>query len=63
MRRKDEAPPADHWAVRNHEYEQKLLSDYYAYRGWNEEGIPMKETLDKLQLGFVADDLEERGIL
>ena len=63
MRRKDEVPPADHWAVRDHEYEQKLLSEYYAYRGWNDDGVPTKETLDKLGLGYVAEDYIKRGIL
>jgi len=63
MRRKDEAPPADHWAVRDHEFEQKLLDDYYAYRGWNKEGIPTRETLDKLGLTYVSEDFERRGIL
>ena len=63
MRRKDERPPEDHWAVRNEETEQKLLSDYYAYRGWNEEGIPTAETLEKLGLDYVRKDLQERNIL
>ena len=63
MRRKDERPPEDHWAVRNEEAEQKLLSDYYTYRGWNEEGIPKAETLDKLGLSYVRADFEKRGIL
>ncbi len=63
MRRKDEAPPADHWAIRDHEYEQKLLSDYYAYRGWTDDGVPTKETLDKLGLGYVSEDFVKRGIL
>jgi aldehyde:ferredoxin oxidoreductase len=63
MRRVDEAPPADHWAVRDHEFEQKLLDDYYEYRGWNNEGIPTKETLEKLQLGYIAEDFTKRGIL
>jgi aldehyde:ferredoxin oxidoreductase len=63
MRRKDEVPPADHWAVRDHEYEQKLLDDYYQYRGWNEDGVPTRETLDKLGLDYVSDDFEQRGIL
>jgi aldehyde:ferredoxin oxidoreductase len=63
MRRKDEVPPADHWAVRDHEFEQKLLDDYYQYRGWNYDGIPTRETLDKLGLDYVSDDFEQRGIL
>ncbi len=63
MRRKDERPPEDHWAVRNEESEQKLLSDYYAYRGWNEEGIPKATTLDRLGLSDVKKEFEEKGIL
>ncbi|MFC2069645.1 aldehyde ferredoxin oxidoreductase N-terminal domain-containing protein [Chloroflexota bacterium] len=62
MRRKDEVPPADHWAVRDHEFEQKLLDDYYVYRGWNDNGIPTRETLDKLGLDFISEDFEKRGI-
>ncbi len=63
LRRKDERPPEDHWAVRDEEYEQALLTKYYEFKGWNYEGIPTRETLDRLDLGYVADDLEERGIL
>ena len=63
MRRKDERPPEDHWQERNEEYEQKLLSHYYAYRGWNEEGIPTAETLDRLGLDYVRRDFQDRGIL
>lgn len=63
MRRVDEAPPADHWAVRDQQFEQELLSAYYEYRGWNDQGIPKKETLEKLQLGYIADDFVKRGIL
>ena len=42
---------------------QKLLDDYYKYRGWNMDGIPEKETLEKLQLGYIAEDFAKRGIL
>ena len=63
LRRKDERPPEDHWAVRDEEFEQKLLDDYYEFKGWNREGIPTRETLDKLDLGFVGEDFIERGIL
>jgi aldehyde:ferredoxin oxidoreductase len=63
MRRSDEKPPADHWAVRDHEFEQKLLDDYYEYRGWNKDGIPTRETLDKLGLNYVSEDFEQRGVL
>jgi len=63
MTRKDEAPPEDHWKRRFPELEAKLLDTYYAYKGWNDQGIPTRETLTDLDLGFVADELAERGIL
>jgi len=63
LRRKDERPPEDHWAVRNEEMEQKLLSKYYMFKGFNREGIPTEERLEELGLDFVAKDLIERGIL
>ena len=63
MRRKDERPPKNHWAVRDHEFEQKLLDDYYEFKGWNKEGIPTKETLDKLGLDYVSKDFLQRGII
>ena len=63
LRREHERPPEDHWAVRDEKYEQALLSMYYKFKGWNEEGIPTRETLESLDLGWVADDLEARGIL
>jgi aldehyde:ferredoxin oxidoreductase len=63
LRRKDERPPEDHWAVRDDEMEQKLLSKYYMFKGFNREGIPTEERLEELGLDFVAKDLIERGIL
>ena len=63
LRRKDERPPEDHWAVRDEEMEQKLLDDYYEFKGWNKEGIPIKKTLDELGLEFVSEDFVKRGIL
>jgi aldehyde:ferredoxin oxidoreductase len=63
MRRKDEVPPQDHWAIRDHEFEQKLLDDYYVYKGWNNDGIPTGETLNELGLDYVRKDFEQRGIL
>ena len=63
MRRKDEAPPADHWQVRDHEYEQKLLDAYYQFKGWNSEGIPTRKTLAELGMDYVGQELEQRGIL
>ncbi|MBW6486394.1 MAG: aldehyde dehydrogenase [Syntrophobacterales bacterium] len=63
MRRIDEKPPEDHWAIRDHDYEQKLLDDYYDFKGWNKDGIPTKETLDKLGLDYVSEDFLQKGIL
>jgi aldehyde:ferredoxin oxidoreductase len=63
MSRKDEKPPQDHWKRRYPELEEELLSTYYKYKGWNEDGIPTRERLHELDLDYVADDLEARGIL
>jgi aldehyde:ferredoxin oxidoreductase len=63
LRRKDERPPEDHWAVRDERFEQKLLDDYYGFKGWTNDGIPTKETLDKLDLNYVSEDFIKRGIL
>lgn len=63
LRRVDEKPPEDHWAVRDHEFEQKLLDDYYEFKGWTMDGIPTKETLDSLGLNYVSEDFLQRGIL
>ena len=62
LRRKDDRPPEDHWKKRFPEHEAKLLDEYYKYKGWNEEGIPTRETLKALDLDFVGEDLEKRGI-
>jgi benzoyl-CoA reductase subunit BamB len=63
MRRKDDKPPENHWKKRFPELEQELLDTYYAFKGWNEEGIPTKESLDELGLGYVSDDFAQRGLL
>ena len=63
MTRRDEKPPADHWKKRFPELEEELLSTYYQFKGWNHDGIPTREKLEALDLGYVADDLEKRGIL
>lgn len=63
LRRKDERPPEDHWKVRDHEFEQKLLDGYYKFKGWTLDGIPAKETLEKLSLDFVSEEFVQRGIL
>ncbi len=63
LRRTDEKPPEDHWKKRFPDIEANLLTTYYRFKGWNEDGIPTKETLHTLDLGYVAEDLEKRGIL
>jgi aldehyde:ferredoxin oxidoreductase len=63
LRRRDERPPEDHWAVRDEKSEQGLLDDYYEFKGWNRDGIPTKETLDKLGLNYVSEDFIKRGVL
>lgn len=62
LKRDDEKPPEDHWKKRFPEYEQKLLDEYYKYKGWDNNGIPKKDTLEKLGLGYVADEFEKMGI-
>ena len=40
-----------------------LLSEYYAFRGWDlETGWPTEKKLRDLDLGFVVEDLKARGI-
>lgn len=63
LRRKDERPPQDHWQVRDHAFEQKLLDAYYEFKGWTNDGIPTVEKLTELGLGYVGDDFVKRGIL
>ncbi|HUL30095.1 MAG TPA: aldehyde ferredoxin oxidoreductase N-terminal domain-containing protein [Thermodesulfobacteriota bacterium] len=63
LRRADEKPPEDHWKKRFPELEEKLLDGYYQFKGWNKDGIPTKETLNKLGMDYVAKDLEQRGII
>ena len=63
LRRVDEAPPADHWKKREPETEQLLLDEYYKFKGWNNDGIPTRETLDELGLSYVKEDFLQRGIL
>jgi benzoyl-CoA reductase subunit BamB len=62
MRRKDEKPPEDHWKKRFPELEKELLDTYYKFKGWNDDGIPTKESLFALGLDYVYEDFEKRGI-
>jgi benzoyl-CoA reductase subunit BamB len=62
MRRKDENPPEDHWKKRFPELEEELLDTYYKFKGWNNQGIPTKESLHELGLDYVFEDFEMRGV-
>ncbi|MDM8554579.1 aldehyde ferredoxin oxidoreductase N-terminal domain-containing protein [Desulfococcaceae bacterium HSG7] len=62
MRRKDEKPPEDHWKKRFPELEAELLDTYYKFKGWNNDGIPTKESLHELGMDYVAADFEKRGV-
>jgi aldehyde:ferredoxin oxidoreductase len=62
LRRADEKPPEDHWRKRFPELETQLLDAYYKFRGWNNDGIPTKETLHELGLDYITEDFEQRGI-
>jgi len=63
LRRADEKPPEDHWKKRFPELEEKLLDAYYKFKGWDNQGIPTKESLHELGLDYVAEDLERRGMI
>ncbi|TSA13824.1 MAG: aldehyde dehydrogenase, partial [Deltaproteobacteria bacterium] len=62
LRRADEKPPEDHWKKRFPELEEKLMDAYYKFKGWDNQGIPTKESLQELDLAYVAEDFEQRGI-
>jgi benzoyl-CoA reductase subunit BamB len=62
MRRKDDKPPANHWKKRFPELETELLDTYYAFKGWNEQGIPTEATLRDLKLDYVYEDFATRGV-
>ncbi len=63
LSRKDERPPDNHWKKRFPELEAKLLDQYYQFKGWDNRGIPTKESLCELDLNYVSEDLEQRGII
>jgi aldehyde:ferredoxin oxidoreductase len=60
LRRADEKPPEDHWKKRFPELEEKLLDEYYKFKGWNNDGIPTKESLHELGMDYVSEDFEQR---
>jgi len=40
--------------------EKELLDTYYKFKGWNNDGIPTKESLHDLGLDYVADEFIKR---
>jgi len=40
-----------------------MLDENYRMHGWNESGIPNRDTLKDLGLEYVAKDLERAGII
>lgn len=62
MRRADDRPPEDHWKKRFPDLEKQLLDQYYKLKGFNEQGIPTPESLRQLEMGFVAEEFEQKGI-
>jgi len=62
LRRKDDKPPENHWKKRFPELEKELLDTYYQFKGWNNQGIPTKESLHELGLDYVSEDFSQRGI-
>lgn len=43
---------------------EKMLDYYYEFRGWSKEtGIPAREKLEELELGYVANELGNLGVL
>lgn len=63
MRREDDKPPENHWRRRFPELEAQLLDAYYEMKGWDDQGIPTRATLNELDMDFVGEDLEQRGII
>ncbi len=62
MRRSDDKPPEDHWKKRFPELEKQLLDQYYKLKGFNDQGVPTKESLHELELDYVAEEFEQKGI-
>jgi len=43
----------------NPEDMEKMLDEYYKLRGWDNQGIPLEETLQKYQLTEYLKDLKK----
>ncbi len=42
---------------------EQMLDEYYASRGWDNDGNPTREVLEDLGIGYAADNLEKTGFL
>ncbi len=62
LRRKDDRPPENHWKKRFPELEETLLDTYYELKGFDKNGIPTRESLHDLNMDFISEDFEKRGI-
>ena len=58
----EETPVAPRFKL-THGILDKWINRYYELRGWDNEGVPTKETLQRSGLDYVRQDLEQRGIL
>lgn len=41
----------------------KMLTEYYKSRGWDKNGLQTKQKLIELDLGDIAEDLSQRGLV
>ncbi len=56
--------PYDGQTIVQREQVEKMLDDYYTLRGWDlKSGVPLRKTLERLDLADVAEDLSRREIL
>ncbi|MFZ4857174.1 MAG: aldehyde ferredoxin oxidoreductase N-terminal domain-containing protein [Desulfuromonadaceae bacterium] len=62
LRRADEEGEGEFWSLQESGVERQLLDAYYEFRGWTSEGIPAKESLDRLGLNDVSEELFKRGM-
>ena len=62
LTREDERPPEDHWKKRFPDLEKHWMDVYYAYKGWNSDGIPTKERFHELDLDYAYEELKRRGV-
>jgi len=58
-----ENPPGEQKPILDREKFNVMVSRYYASRGWNDDGIPSAEELDRLGLEDIRLKLERKGLL